>query len=116
MDAFLPIEDVVDETPVFYFAWAGGFLTSDTAIIVLLGRTKDDPEWSRSYRVDVRSGQVEGQFDGGNEHPYDLQPLGDGTWLTTDPGGHPIRWSNREQRHLPEGATAAPAGQSSGGW
>lgn len=93
VEVFLPIEDVTDETPEFYLEWAGGFLTPDTVIVVLAGETEDDPEWSRCYRVDLRSGQIESQFDGRNEHPYDLQPLGDGSWLTTDPSGHPVRWS-----------------------
>jgi hypothetical protein len=92
VDAFLPIEDVAGETPEFFFEWAGGFLTPDSAVVVLAGETDDDPEWSRSYCVDVRSGRIEAQFAGHNEHPYDLQPLGDGSWLTTDPAGHPIRW------------------------
>ncbi|RFU41623.1 hypothetical protein DZF91_10620 [Actinomadura logoneensis] len=93
VEAFLPIEDVTDETPEFYLEWAGGFLTPDSVVVVLTGETEDDPEWSRSYRVDLRTGEIEARFDGHNEHPYDLQPLGDASWLTTDPAGHPIRWS-----------------------
>ncbi|MEU5989251.1 hypothetical protein ABZ806_09755 [Spirillospora sp. NPDC047418] len=93
VEAFPPVEDVTDEAPEFYIEWAGGFLTPDSAVVVLAAETEDDPDWSRSYRVGLRSGRVGARFDGRNEHPYDLRLLGDGSWLTTDPSGHPIRWS-----------------------
>ncbi|MFI6515502.1 hypothetical protein ACIBF1_08090 [Spirillospora sp. NPDC050679] len=93
VDDFLPVEDVTDETPEFCLEWSGGFLTADVAIVVLAGETDDDPDWFRSYRVDLRTRRIASRFEGFNEQPYDLHPLGDGTWLTTDPSGHPVRWS-----------------------
>ncbi|MDT0269597.1 hypothetical protein RM844_25260 [Streptomyces sp. DSM 44915] len=46
----------------------------------------------RHYRVAAGSGRVLGAFDAHAAHPYDRRPLGDGTWLTTDASGHPVRW------------------------
>ncbi|MCX5152221.1 hypothetical protein OHB36_36795 [Streptomyces sp. NBC_00320] len=77
-----------------YVEWSGGYLTPDIAIVTLTGETEDEQEWFRHYRVDVRSGQVQAAFDAHGENPYDIGPLGDGSWLTTDPSGHPIRWSD----------------------
>lgn len=77
-----------------YVEWSGGYLTPDTVIVTLAGETEDDQEWFRHYRVDARSGQVRTEFDARTDNPYDIQPLGDGTWLTTDPSGHPIRWTD----------------------
>lgn len=93
VEDFLPVEDVPDQCPDFSLEWAGGFLTPDTAVVVLAAETDDDPHWSRSYHLDLSSGRVGSRFEGHNERPYDLEPLGDGSWLTTDPSGHPIRWS-----------------------
>ncbi|GAA4343869.1 hypothetical protein BJY14_003098 [Actinomadura luteofluorescens] len=36
-------------------------------------------------------------FDAHSRHSYDLEPLGDGSWLTTDPEGRPVRWIDRRQ-------------------
>ncbi|MGI5171131.1 hypothetical protein ACQEU3_42940 [Spirillospora sp. CA-253888] len=86
---------MTDEAVEFRLEWSGGFLSPDTAVVVLAGETDDNPDWFRDYRVDLRAGRVEERFEGLNEHPYDLQLLGDGSWLTTDPSGHPVRWSER---------------------
>lgn len=75
-----------------YVEWTGGYLTQDTAIVTLVGETEDEQEWSRHYRVDVRTGQVEGEFEARTDNPYDFRPLGDRSWLTTDHSGHPARW------------------------
>ncbi|MFC0552741.1 hypothetical protein ACFFHJ_17785 [Planotetraspora thailandica] len=75
--------------------YSGGYLTPDTAIVAIAGETEDEEEWFRHYSVDLRSGQIEGEFEGHAEDPYDVEPLGDGSWLTTDPSGAPIRWSAR---------------------
>lgn len=75
-----------------YVEWTGGYLTRDTAIVTLVGETEDEQEWSRHYRVDVRTGQVEVEFEARTDNPYDFRPLGDRSWLTTDPTGHPARW------------------------
>ncbi|MFD9126943.1 hypothetical protein [Kitasatospora sp. NPDC059571] len=73
--------------------WCGGYLNPDTIIVTIAGETEDEQEWFRHYRVDARAGRVRAEFDARGDHPYDLRPLGDGTWLTTDPSGHPVRWT-----------------------
>lgn len=92
----LPIEAFGHDPDEAFVEWGGGYLTPDTAIVTIAGETEDEREWFRRYRVGLRSGQVEAEFDGHTEDLYDLEPLGDGSWLTTDPSGHPIRWSARE--------------------
>ncbi|MFB7828884.1 hypothetical protein [Streptomyces hydrogenans] len=42
-------------------------------------------EWFRSRLIDVRTGAVGGELAAGAVHPYDLVPLGDGSWLTDGP-------------------------------
>ncbi|MFF2097476.1 hypothetical protein [Streptomyces sp. NPDC058202] len=74
-----------------YVEWSGGHLGPDTLVVSLMGETEDEQEWFRHYTVDAHSGGVHGEFDARTENPYDLRPLGDGSWLTTDPSGHPIR-------------------------
>lgn len=74
--------------------WCGGYLSPDAVVVTVGGETEDEEEWFRRYLVDVRSGQVRAEFDARSDNPYDVHPLGDGTWLTTDPSGHPIRWSD----------------------
>jgi hypothetical protein len=77
-----------------YVEWSGGYLSPDSIIVTIAGETEDEQEWFHHYRVDTRSGQVQAEFDVRGEDPYDIQPLGDGTWLTTGPSGHPVRWTN----------------------
>ncbi|MFF6806140.1 hypothetical protein [Streptomyces sp. NPDC012616] len=77
-----------------YVEWSGGYLSPDTLIVTLGGETEDEEEWFRHYRVDARSGQVRTGFDARTDNPYDMRPLGDGSWLTTDASGHPIRWTD----------------------
>ncbi|OKJ03311.1 hypothetical protein [Kitasatospora sp. CB01950] len=75
--------------------WSGGYLDADTLLLVLVGETEEEEEWFRTYRVDAHDGRVLGEFATHGEHPYDLEPLGDGSWLTTGPAGHPVRWFAR---------------------
>ncbi|MBE8471910.1 hypothetical protein [Streptomyces justiciae] len=79
-----------DET---FVEWSGGYLDQDTVIVTLGGETEDEEEWFRHYRVDTRADRTPTLFESHAENPYDLHPLGDGTWLTTAPSGHPIRWA-----------------------
>ncbi|MFD8478300.1 hypothetical protein [Kitasatospora sp. NPDC059673] len=72
--------------------WSGGYLDADTLLLVLVGETEDEQEWFRTYRVDAHDGRVLGELTTHGEHAYDLHPLGDGSWLTTGPAGHPVRW------------------------
>ncbi|MFJ4797195.1 hypothetical protein [Kitasatospora purpeofusca] len=74
--------------------WSGGHLDPDTVIVTVVGETEDEEDWFRHYRVDARSGRVRGEFDARGKDPSDIHPLGDGTWLTTDPSGHPVRWTD----------------------
>lgn len=76
-----------------YVEWSGGYLSPDILIVSLVGETEDEQEWFRHYSVDARSGQVRAEFDTHAENVYDVQPLGDGTWLTADSSGHPVRWA-----------------------
>ncbi|MER5787309.1 hypothetical protein [Streptomyces sp. NPDC001980] len=90
----LSVEAFGHDPDEVYVEWSGGYLNPDTVVVALGGETEDEEEWFRHYRVDVRSGQVGTEFDARTDNPYDVQPLGDGTWLTTDPSGHPVRWSD----------------------
>jgi hypothetical protein len=90
-----PVEAFGHDPDDAYVEWNGGYLTPDTAVVTISGETEDEHEWFRHYRVDLRSGRVGAEFDGHAADAYDLEPLGDGTWLTTDTSGHPIRWSDR---------------------
>ncbi|MDH6224269.1 hypothetical protein [Streptomyces sp. MJP52] len=71
--------------------WSGGYLDPDTIVVALGGETEDEEEWFRHHLVDARSGRVLGVFDAHARDAYDIRPLGDGSWLTTDPSGHPVR-------------------------
>ncbi|MEU6312661.1 hypothetical protein [Streptomyces sp. NPDC047014] len=93
-----------------WVAFSGGYLDQDTVVVTLARETEEEQEWFRHYRVDSGSGRILGEFDSHAEHPYDIQLLGDGTWLTRDPSGHPVRRCGA--------AVAAPEGgqgRSSGG-
>ena len=61
-------------------------------MVAVGGETEDEQEWFRHYRVDLPSGRVEAEFNGHAQEPHDLKPLGDGSWLTTDHAGRPVRW------------------------
>jgi hypothetical protein len=74
-----------------YLEWSGGYLDSDTAIVTLAGETDDEQDWHRHHRVDLRTGRVGAEFDAHSRTPYDILPLGDGSWLTTEPDGRPVR-------------------------
>ncbi|MCC3772522.1 hypothetical protein [Streptomyces sp. UNOC14_S4] len=76
-----------------FVEWSGGYLTSDTAAVTLGGETEDGEEWFRYHLVDVRTGTLSGEIAVEAASPYELVPLGDGSWLTDGPDGHPVRWS-----------------------
>ncbi|MFJ6483540.1 MULTISPECIES: hypothetical protein [unclassified Streptomyces] len=81
-----------------YVEWSGGYLTPDTAVVTLAGERPDEEEWFRHHLVDVHTGEVGGEIDLGAAHPYDVVPLGDGSWLTGFPDGHPVRRSRTDGR------------------
>ncbi|MFJ9566028.1 hypothetical protein ACIRQQ_39100 [Streptomyces fuscichromogenes] len=76
-----------------FMEWSGGYLTPDTAIVTLGGQTQDEEEWFRYHLVDVRTGTPGGQIPVDANSPYELLPLGEGSWLTHGPAGHPVRWT-----------------------
>ncbi|MEV5543316.1 hypothetical protein AB0L13_41495 [Saccharopolyspora shandongensis] len=67
-----------------YVEWAGGYLDSETAIVTIGGETEDEQEWYRHHLVDARTGQVHGTLGTQTRDAYDIEPLGDGSWLSTD--------------------------------
>ncbi|MFG1807824.1 hypothetical protein [Streptomyces sp. NPDC049040] len=77
------------------------YLTEDTAIVTLGGEYEDEEEWFGHHLVDVRTGTLRGEFTVEASNPYELVPLGDGSWLTGDPGGNPVRWSSAPQPSAP---------------
>ncbi|MBB6399738.1 hypothetical protein BKA00_006652 [Actinomadura coerulea] len=85
------------------FEWSGGYLDADTAVVTICGEREEDDvadeerEWYVHYRVDLRTGGVTDRFDAHSRHSYDLEPLGDGSWLTSDPDGRPLRWMDRRE-------------------
>ncbi|WP_062207613.1 hypothetical protein [Streptomyces sp. NBRC 109706] len=74
--------------------WFGGFLNEDTLVATLAGETENEEDWSRLYRVHAQTGEIQAEFTPHAEAPHDIHLLGDNTWLTTAPTGHPIRHSD----------------------
>ncbi|MFJ5264689.1 hypothetical protein ACIQAC_29945 [Streptomyces sp. NPDC088387] len=90
----LGLDDFGHDPDEVFVEWSGGYLSPDTVIVTVAGETEDEREWFRHYRVEVSSGRLLAELDTHADNPYDVQPLGDRSWLTTDPSGHPIRWSD----------------------
>ncbi|MCX5395432.1 hypothetical protein [Streptomyces sp. NBC_00102] len=87
----LSVDSFGYDPELVFVEWGGGYLGPDTVLVTLGGETEDEEEWFRHYRVDAHTGNVGGVFEAHGSGPYDLQPLGDGSWLTTGPSGHPVR-------------------------
>ncbi|MER5266021.1 hypothetical protein ABTZ99_28435 [Actinosynnema sp. NPDC002837] len=87
----VPVESFGHDPEEVYVEWAGGYLDADTAIVVLGGETEDEEEWHRHHLVDVRTGEVRGTLDTPSRDAYDVEPRGDGSWLSTDDDGRPRR-------------------------
>jgi hypothetical protein len=76
-----------DEDDIF-LEWSPGFLDDDTVIAVVYGLVEDeDTEWWRHFRVDARTGEVLGELEVTTINQYDLDTLGDGTYVITDTDG-----------------------------
>jgi hypothetical protein len=79
-----------------YVEWSGGYLDDNTAIVTITGadedEDEDDCEWHRHYFVDLSTGDVGPELSTASQHPYDIEPLGDRSWLTTHADGRPVRW------------------------
>jgi hypothetical protein len=97
----LPVEAFGYDPEESFVEWSGGYLTEDTAIVTLGGESQDEEEWFRHHLVDVRTGTLSGEFTVEASNPYELVPLGDGSWLTGGPGGDPVRWSSAPQPSAP---------------
>ena len=80
----IPVESFGCDPDEAYVEWAGGYLDSETAIVTIGGETEHEQEWYRHHLVDARTGQVHGTLDTQTRDAYDIEPLGDGSWLSTD--------------------------------
>ncbi|MBW5485603.1 hypothetical protein [Streptomyces bambusae] len=81
----LPVEAFGYDPEETFVEWSGGYLTPDTAVVTLGGETEDGEEWFRFHLIDVRTGRISGEMAAEAAHPYDVEPLGDGSWLTDGP-------------------------------
>ncbi|MEV0493918.1 hypothetical protein [Streptomyces atratus] len=90
----LPVEAFGYDPEETFVEWSGGYLTPDTAVVTLGGESEDEEEWFRYHLVDVRTGTICGEITVEVTSPYELDPLGDGSWLTQGPDGHPVRRSH----------------------
>lgn len=97
----LPVDAFGYDAEDTFVEWSGGYLTPDTAIVTVGGGDQDEEEWFRHYLIDVCTGTVAGEFAVEVTNPYELQPLGDGSWLTADSDGHPVRKSNASPPSAP---------------
>ncbi|PWK63135.1 hypothetical protein BCL76_12379 [Streptomyces sp. CG 926] len=93
----LPVDAFGYDPDDTFLEWSGGYLTPDTAVVTLGGEREDEEEWFRHHLVDVRTGVPCGEIDLGVSNPYEGVPLGDGSWLTEGPDGHPVRRSRPPQ-------------------
>ncbi|WP_189716766.1 hypothetical protein [Streptomyces phaeofaciens] len=90
----LPVEAFGYDPEETFMEWNGGYLTSDLAVVTLGGEGEEgEEEWFRHHLIDLRTGTPSGEFAVEVTHPYELDPLGDGSWLTDGPDGGPVRWS-----------------------
>ncbi|MGW2615054.1 hypothetical protein [Streptomyces sp. NPDC001500] len=73
-----------------FVEWSGGYLTPETAVVTVGGEREDEEEWFRHHLVDVRTGAVGDELTVEATSPYELVPLGDGSWLTAGPDGKAV--------------------------
>jgi hypothetical protein len=84
----------INEWSDAHVEWSSGYLDSETAIVTICGESDDEQEWYHHYRVDTCTGEIGPRFDGHCRTSGDIKPVGDGSWLTTDADGRPVRWLN----------------------
>lgn len=84
----LPVEAFGYDPEETFVEWSGGYLTPDMAVVALGSETEDGEEWFRFHLIDVRTGTISGEMAVEAAHPYEFEPLGDGSWLTDGP----VRW------------------------
>lgn len=80
----IPVEAFGYDPGEAYVEWTGGYLDADNAIVTIGGEDEGEQEWYRHHLVDVHTGQVHGTLDAHSRDAYDVKPLGDGSWLSTD--------------------------------
>jgi len=91
----LPVEAFGYDPEETFVEWSGGYLTEDLAIVTLGGEGQNEEEWFRYHLVDVHTGTPIDEITVEVTNPYELVPLGDGSWLTGALDDHPVR---RKQR------------------
>ncbi|MEU5281036.1 hypothetical protein AB0G87_32020 [Streptomyces asoensis] len=89
----LPVEAFGYHAEGTFVEWSGGYLTPDLAVVTLGGEGPDGQEWFRYHLIDVHTGTLSGEIAVEVTNPYELVPLGDGSWLTDGPDGNPLRWT-----------------------
>ncbi|MFG2002927.1 hypothetical protein ACGFNU_27585 [Spirillospora sp. NPDC048911] len=89
----LPVPAFGHDPDDAFLEWSGGYLDPGTAVVTVAGETEDEQEWHRHYRIDLGTGGVRERFEAHSTGPYDLELLGDGSWLTSDSDGRPVRWT-----------------------
>lgn len=68
--------------------WTGGFLSAETAIVVVSGEDEETGQmWWKHFTVETATGQVIGEMGISTIDEYDLTPLGDVTYVITDTDG-----------------------------
>ncbi|MBV1850826.1 hypothetical protein [Catellatospora tritici] len=68
--------------------WTGGYLDDRTAVVVLYGEDEDTgDEWFEHHLVDVSAREVLGRWQVEVDDLYDVDLVGDGTWLQPDGRG-----------------------------
>ncbi|MFE1292748.1 hypothetical protein [Streptomyces sp. NPDC058751] len=90
----LPVEAFGFDPEETFVEWSGGYLSPDLAVVTLGGEREDEEEWFSHHLVDVRTGGPRGEIAFEVSRPYELVPLGDGSWLTDGPDGSPVRRSS----------------------
>jgi hypothetical protein len=63
------------------------YVDDSTAVVTVAGETEDEEEWFERYLVDPHTGEVRRRLDTPSAHQYDIEPLGDGSWLSTTDDG-----------------------------
>ncbi|MDK9497644.1 hypothetical protein QEZ40_002587 [Streptomyces katrae] len=88
----LPVEAFGYDPEEAFVEWSGGYLTPELAVVTLGGEGQDEEEWFRHHLIDVRTGTLDGEILVEATNPYEVVPLGDGSWLTGGSGDNPVRW------------------------
>ncbi|MCW2136981.1 hypothetical protein BXY51_001506 [Actinoplanes cyaneus] len=84
----LTVSDFGEDPEIGVIEWTGGYLDAETVIVVVHGEDEEaGGPWWRHYRVNTGTGEVLDDLGIVTIDEYDLQPLGDGTFVVTDTDG-----------------------------